>query len=678
MRQPQPAQLEVFQTNDDVRSLSAGYHALEKSGDSIRARASLSSGNGAEFAVSDTWTRESDVVTVKRTIEVTGRAPGGFGSSVVFALDAKTKWDDLACFAPGVVYGDPSNDGERSPGGTLNHAARRFLLREDILAAPVFALSLPGGASIAVLNPAPRGDSTLAETRLAETVMIDSRFQFGALGAWQTEGQPVEFGFRFPGTANLFTGGPDDTTPAQWFRRGHPIEPGTQHHYTVSFRFGANESFPDVTRNAWRWAWSQLRPQVEPIDVDLVRRVLIDHLHAQAATIDGRTGIPFVLSTVTDTLQWNWSMIAMGFVAKNIECADLLLREAERDPSPRGQKMRETGLAIIASMIEALPSVPLQATGYDLKTGEPWDHHWLAPWLRNATEDMRVLIHAYRRERSLGREHPQWFSWVKTYVDWLLEQQRPDGSFPRRWKPGTSEAAEPTGTTSYSPVPLLVMMSEETGDPNYREAAIRAADYVWENWGQRGLYIGGASDNPNITDKEAGMLSLEAFLSLHEATGEARWLERARRAADFTETWMWIWNLPMPLDADDSQLNYKRGVSTIGVQGISALHAGSVDEYLDWAVPSYAKLYRLTGDAHYLDVARILLHGTKSMVALPGRQYDLKGIGWQQEGWRFRPGGNGRGSSGHRFWLPWISSNHLAGIMGLEESDSELFQQLSK
>ena len=25
--------------------------------------------------------------------------------------------------------------------------------------------------------------------------------------------------------------------------------------------------------------------------------------------------------------------------------------------------------------------------------------------------------------------------------------------------------------------------------------------------------------------------------------------------------------------------------------------------------------------------------------ALPGRQYDMKGIGWQQEGWRMGPGG---------------------------------------
>jgi len=678
IRQEQPALIEIFTSADDVRTRAAAYRTVEKSADTIIARATVREGSDVSFNVRDTWSLDGAVITVNRTIEVAGRAPGGFGSSVVFALDPSVRWDDVACFAPGALYGDPTHDGARSPGGTLNYAARRFLMREDLLPAPVFALSLPGGASIAVLNPSPRGDSTVADTRLAETAMIDGRFQFGALGAWQNPERPIEFGFRFPGTATFFTGGPEAATPAQWFYRGHPIEPGANHHYTVSFRFGANETFSDTTRNAWRWAWSQLQPSVAPIDVDLMRRVLIDHLHAQAATIDGRTGIPFVLSTVTDTLQWNWTMIAMGFVAKNIECADLLLREAERDPSPRGQKMRETGLAIIASMIKALPTVPLQATGYDLATGEPWDHHWLAPWLRNATEDMRVLIQAYQRERALGREHPEWFGWVKNYVDWLLEQQRPDGSFPRRWNPGTNEPAEPTGTTSYSPVPLLVLMSDETGDPKYREAAIRAADYVWENWGQRGLYIGGASDNPNITDKEAGMLSMEAFLSLHEATGESRWLERARRAADFTETWMWIWNLPMPLDADENELNYKRGVSTIGPQGISALHAGSVDEYLDWAVPSYAKLYRLTGDAHYLDVARILLHGTKSMVALPGRQYDLKGTGWQQEGWRFGPGGRGRGNSGHRFWLPWISANHLAGIMGLEESDPELFQQLSK
>jgi hypothetical protein len=323
--------------------------------------------------------------------------------------------------------------------------------------------------------------------------------------------------------------------------------------------------------------------------------------------------------------------------------------------------------------------VPLQGTGYDLKTGKPWEpeHDWLAPWLRNATEDMRVLMRAYRRERAQGRRHPEWFAWVKQYVDWLILQQRQDGSFPRRWKRGSNEVSEGSGTTSYNPVPLLVLMSEETGEAKYRESAIRAAEYVWSTWGNKGTFIGGAIDNPNITDKEAGMLSLEAYLSLYESTKEPRWLERAKAAADFAESWIWIWNVPMPLDADDSQLHWKKGVPTIGLQSITARATAHVDEYMDWSAPSYAKLYNYTRDEHYLDVARILLHNTKSMVALPGRQYDLRGPGWQQEHWRMAPSAVGRGNGSHRQWLPWVSANHLYSITGLEEYDSALYKKLS-
>lgn len=596
---------------------------------------------------------------------------------MAFTVDPSVGWSNVKFLAPGVLYGDPTFDGERSPGGTLHYTARRLVMREDILPAPMFGLSFENGASVTMLDPAPRGDTTEAETTLSKPVMTDATFEFGALGASKADGDPIEFGFTFPGSVTSYTIAP--TAPAKliWIRRYHPIAQGVAHHYQVSFRFGEKESFRDLNRNSWRWAGATLNPAVTYIDVDLVRRVLTDHLEAQAATIEGRTAIPFVLSTVTDKLQWNWTMIAMGFVGKNLECADQLLREGDRDPSERGQKMRLTGLAIIQSMIQALPTLPLQGTGYDLATGKPWDHIWVAPWLRNATEDMRVLMRTYRRERALGRPHPEWYSWVKSYVDWLILQQRPDGSFPRRWKPGSNEAEEPTGTASYCPVPLLIMISEETGDPKYTQAAIRAGEYTWSNWGNRGLFIGGASDNPNITDKEAGMLSMEAYLALYDSTKEAKWLERAQAAANFAESWIWIWNLPMPQDADDAKLHWKKDVPTVGLQGITALAAGAADEYLDWAVPSYARLYKETGDSHYLDVARVLLHDTKSMLALPGRQYDMKGIGWQQEHWRMGPGGPGRGVGSHRFWLPWISANHLYGITALEEYDPALFRTLS-
>jgi hypothetical protein len=678
--QPKPAKIEFYRSDNDILQLAAGYKTVEKTAAGIDARAEIAYKENVLFRVLDRWSLKGATLSVSRKVEVSGKAEGGFYSSVMLTVDPSVAWSDVNCLAPGLLYGDPTYDGERSPGGTRNYAARRFLMREDILSAPLFALSFKNGASVTVLDPSPRGDTTVEETRLSKPVITDARLQFGALGAWQPDKGSIEFGFRFPGSNESAAGGRGAMATPRPSRRYHPIAEGVSHSYRVSFRFGQDESIRDVLRNSWRWAWNALNPPVIYIDVEQMRRVLTDHLVAQAATIDGRTAMPFVINTMSDQKQWNYTMVAMGFVGKNIECADQLLREGDRDKTERGQKMRQTGLAIISSLIEALPTVPLQGTGYDLSTGKPWTgerQEWVAPWLRNATEDMRVLMRAYRRERELGRRHPEWFNWVKTYVDWLILQQREDGSFPRRWKPGSNEVAEQTGTTSYAPVPLLVIMSEETGDEKYKQSAIRAAEYVWTNWGIRGLFIGGASDNPNITDKEAGMLSMEAYLSLYDSTKEPKWLQRAKAAADFAESWIWIWNVPMPLDAEDEQLHWKKGVPALGFQGITAAGAGGVDEYLDWAVPSYAKLYNYTKDRHYLDVARVLLHDTKSMVALPGRQYDMKGIGWQQEGWRMGPGGSGRGVGGHRFWLPWVSANHLYGITGLEEYDPALFKILS-
>ncbi len=680
--QQKPVQIEIMQPGNKHNELAAGYKTIRTASAGIDAVAEIAFGDSVVFHIEDHWKLTGAVISLRRKIEVAGNAQGGFNSSVRLLVDPSVRWSDVNCLAPGALYGDPTCNGERSPGGTLNHAGRRFLMREDILPAPLFALSFNNGSSVSLFDPSPRCESTVEETRLVHDVMVDARFQFGALGACQEDTNSIELGFQFPGATNLYPFGPDASAQPRWIRRFHPMARGVAHNYEECFRCGIDESFRDLTRNAWRWAWSVLHPAITPIAVDQMRRVLTDHLAAQAATIDGRTAIPFAVAVFdTNQLQWNWTMAAMGFVSKNIECADQLLREGDRDTTLRGQKMRRIGLNIISSMIRALSTIPLQATGYDLATGKPWTgerQEWLAPWLRNATEDMRVLLRAYRREKSLGREHPEWFNWIKAYTDWLILQQREDGSFPRRWKPGSNEVEEPTGTTSYSPVPLLVMMSEETGDGKYKQSAIRAADYIWDNYGVRGLYIGGASDNPNICDKEAGMLSIEAFLSLYDSTREPKWLERAKAAADFTETWIWIWNLPMPVDADDAQLHWKKGVPTVGVQGITARVAGSVDEYLDWSVPSFAKLYLYTRDPHYLDVARVLLHDTKSMVALPGRQYDMKGIGWQQEGWRMGPGGRGRGIGGHRFWLPWVSANHLYGITGLEELDPDLYRQLAE
>ena len=77
---------------------------------------------------------------------------------------------------------------------------------------------------------------------------------------------------------------------------------------------------------------------------------------------------------------------------------------------------------------------------------------------------------------------------------------------------------------------------------------------------------------------------------------------------------------------------------------------------------------------HYLDVARLLLHNTKNMLALPGRTFDLATPGWQQEHWSLAPR---RGYGLHRGWLPWVATSQLNGIFGVLDLDGDVYRELT-
>ena len=222
-------------------------------------------------------------------------------------------------------------------------------------------------------------------------------------------------------------------------------------------------------------------------------------------------------------------------------------------------------------------------------------------------------------------------------------------------------------------MPLLLLLTQTTGDRGYLAAAIRAADFCWSNGQSQGRFVGGTIDNPDVLDKEAATLSLEAYLHLLRATGDSKWLTRAVAAANFAETWIYAWNVPMPADDDDAQRGWKRGVSTVGLQLICTGHS-LADAYMAFDADEFAQLAKLTGDAHYREVARLLLHNTKNMLAMPGRTFDLGTPGWQQEHWTLAPP---RGHGLHRGWLPWVATSQLNGIFGLMDLGPKLFGDLA-
>ena len=670
-----PIEVELF--IDHKRKPEAfGYDEVEETSEGFVGKASLRMLNGVILKVNDRWLTDKEFLHLKRTVKVSGKEgePGGFMTGVTLKSIRKFDRSEIGVFAPGTIYYGTDCVLDDAIGGSQVYESGRgeVWIREDRLPAPLHGVHFPDGSSMAVLNPLPDGATSVEDAHSTEVKpLIDKAFQFGSIGSKIHDGL-VKIGYWFPGSEGEITyKGLTTGRLHEWRLRYHPFENGFTQEYKVDFRFGQNESFPEFYSKAWRWAWQKLDPEVEHQNLELVRRSLIDMLADQVITINGRTGIPTWKHIVTGELGPEDYIAAMGFGGRNLESAYYLLQEGLIDSGVRGDSLRNLGIRIINSFVE-MKMVPPAAKGFYIKNGNPTENQHV--WLRSLGDGFNSMMRIIIMEDENGIEHPEWLAWAQSFGNWLLTQQYSDGGFPRSWRPKTGEIAGASPNSSYNPIQFLVRLSKYTGEKKYLDAALKAGEFIWtQTQGEGKYFIGGTIDNPDVIDAEAGALSLDAYLALYEETGEQKWLDRAKQAGDFVESWIYIWNVPMIENPGNDKLHWEKGVPTTGLQLVCTGHS-LVFEYMAFEVDEFAKLYRYTGDDHYREVAEILLHNTKSMIALPGRLYGLKGPGWQTEHWTLAPK---RGYGMTRVWWPWVTVSQLNGIFDLMDFDRELFEELA-
>jgi hypothetical protein len=651
----------------------------------------------ATLAFTDRWTVSGDTLRLRREVRVRSAALGGFGTVAALQITGARPWPEMEWFVPGNIYGNSDHLRPNSFGSANYYKPGDYTvwMREDRLPAPLLAARLPGGASIAVLNSAPDG-ATNAADGLSFTLapLASESFRFGAIIAEErpaSAGVVTTIGCAFPGSEGTLTYGPKShghavSSVQHWRYRFSPLQDGFTQRHEVTFRLATARDTNDLVAQNWRWAWQTLRPQVNPQPLETLRRCMADVLLENVIERDGVTGIrqaapseanPIPAAAVTKSV--------LGFTGYALGSAEMMLAEAAHDPvAPRSQKLRAAAEKIIATFL-TLPVAPPVAEGFVLG-GE--NHGALAAdqnpsakpltdatpiYLRSFCDDMKSLMRAYTREKKAGRDHPEWLAWVRRFGDWLLAQQQPAGGFPRSWHAVTGAPFDTSSTGAFLAVPFFTQLYQLTEYTPCLDAALRTGEFAWDNGHARARFTGGTIDNPNVLDKEAATISLEGYLALHAATRDPKWLARARAAADIAETWMYAWDVPRPADAAPYQLHWPAGQTTAGMQLIATGHSGA-DAYMAWDVASYARLARETGDPHYLEVARILLHNTKALAGRPGDLRGTRGPGWQQENcWLSLPRGRGR----HRAWLPWVTVSQLRGINDLLDLDPALYRQLA-
>ena len=652
-----------------------GYDVVEATGQGFVGTATIHLSRRTALEVSDTWTAVGHDVTVWREVAVHGGEDKGFMTALMLSRSEPSGWDAVLPFAPGAIYGNSEPVPEQSIGSPQlrSRGLLNLLCREDRLAAPMLALSYDDGSWVAVLHHT-SGAGTIVADRgnvAGGETLTDSRFGFASVGGTERQGR-VALGAVFPGSegpVTYSTGVAPLRQYRRWRHRFHPLAEGVQHNYRLTFAWGRAATPTEFFSASWRWAWGKLAPTSPAVDIEQVVRASTSVLADQVVVTGSLAGVPLEVDAVTGRREPNCPAL-MGFVGANTDAAYVLVRVGQRLGGPAGTRYAALGAQILDSFTR-LELQPPVGEGFDLSSGRPTTYRRIggrpAVYLRSLADGCGGTLKAWECETAQGRDRPRWLAWAQSGGDWLLYSQGSDGSFPRAWEAGTGTVLQSSTTVSHLPVAFLARLSGATGKSIYLESALRAAEFSWNSGGNKGCFAGATLDNPNVVDKEAAIFALEGFLELHRSTGDAVWVERAIAAAAIAETWVYAWDVAMPVDADETDLHWKPGVPTVGVQLI-ATGVSTCDGFLAMNAAAFAQLYRLTGDEHFLDVARLVTHGTKAMLALPGRAFDLCGPGWQQEHWCVAIP-RGRGLS--RNWLPWVTVANVEGIMRLEDLGPE-------
>jgi hypothetical protein len=274
-------------------------------------------------------------------------------------------------------------------------------------------------------------------------------------------------------------------------------------------------------------------------------------------------------------------------------------------------------------------------------------------------EGMLGLLAAWRAAgNSSGLPGVQaWLAACLAFADFLLAAQAPDGSIASAWDWQCRPLASDTHATAFA-VPFLAAVAQATGEARHRAAALAAGAFAARQAAAGGfVYRGGAVDNGAVADREGGWLAVQAFLALHELTGDgATWLPPAAAAASYAETFVYAWSVPIACgQAPPSVYPCRR--STLGASLIATGQSGA-DNYMALAWYDLGRLGQWLGDAHFAELAALLQAATTQVVDWDGSLgYAERGLLAEAVTLSVRRG------AGVKAWLPWLTVNLLQPLV---------------
>lgn len=646
----------------DGEVVSAAYSDCTQENGTLCCRGEAISANNSRFIVTDIYRlRMNDSFELQRTVEVENASArdNSFNSLFGFVVGRKSDFDKCEFFIPAVWY--KSNF---TPAGNLPpHIPQKnddcFLYRNDRLPLPIVMSRNPeSGFTLSMIQKGPESRTVMADRTGAR---IDRGYQFGSLGIRKQDNR-IQMLFAYPGTEEGRRGG--------FGARAHPVHPNVRHTYTLELCFSCTPDYATAVKQTWERAFECHDPGICKTDSELVYKGLIEtllHYYVPSIRTGGvydEPGFPFQVS-LKDFRPMGIDY-QMGFVGMQVATGYYLYRDGiekgDREILNKGKDVLDFWSG------KSLTGLGYPRCWYDPKKDGTAGRFRKHSTLRTTTGGMESLLEAWCFARRNNIYHPAWIRACRKFGEWLTANQNPDGSWyfaydHTRIVDGRHPATNENKFLTICAVRYLVNLYLATGDSKYRDAALRAGEFCYERIHKEYAYVACVTDNPQTIDSESGQMALNGFLSLYDLTGDRRWLAAAEQAATYVETWVYMHEIPVEEDCDTPVVVPKER-SVVG-QHLIAVGQIAADLGFAWNSFNFYRLYLITGDEHYFEVARIATHNTRQTMNWDGSLYPGQQRGLQLEAFRIMVPRRGRGVL---TTLNWNYAAHLDPMIRFKDA----------
>ncbi len=274
-------------------------------------------------------------------------------------------------------------------------------------------------------------------------------------------------------------------------------------------------------------------------------------------------------------------------------------------------------------------------------------------------------VRAYKILKDLGIDRPEYVSFARRILDFLISQYTDEGGFGLTYTV-FGEKVSDGGSIGGFTCMALVEFYKLTKEQKYLEMAQRSFDMYFTRDLDDFICTAGAIDCACI-DKETAYPFIYTALELFEITKSELYLERAQKAAYYFFSWAYHYDALYPDDCDFA----KYGYYTSGGTAVSTQHP-AIDVWGEIAVPDFIKIARYTGDDRWIKRAKMMWNNAILCITTD-RDGDVKlghrrPFGAQSEAFfqcrwtrSYRPHCEERGHINDMF-VGWVSAYRLSAL----------------